>query len=115
MNVTSIRSFLSPAQLEVLAGSAAMMIGSLLSPAWPVLNAILDPLVRIMMANGNPVLGYMELVNHFQAMSAQDIFFTVQLPLILLAVFQLGFIILSYRLGVYLVRQVAKNRAVKAS
>lgn len=115
MSVTSIRSFLSPTHLEAAGGFVLMTAGSALSPAWPVLNAILDPLVRIMTGSGNVLGGYLKLIGYFEAMSPQEIFFTVQLPLLLLTVFQLGFVILCYRLGVYVARYVIKHRPLKAS
>ncbi|MGE0201610.1 MAG: hypothetical protein AB7P76_11655 [Candidatus Melainabacteria bacterium] len=97
---------------EKTAGFLGTMLGSLVSPAWPVFHRLMDPLVQIILEADQPVAGYLELIHHFKALGPQAVLFHYQLPMILLTVFHLAFVALCFRVGSLAYRTYMARRQV---
>lgn len=96
-------------RVEKLGGFLLMSLGSFLSPVWPMLDALMKPLMNIIFSASNPFKGYIMLIHHLRDMGAHDVFYELQLPMLGLAIIQFAFVFLCFKLGSKLTRQALES------
>ncbi len=92
-------------RLEWLSGFVLASIASLVSPAWPLLNTVMKPMMEIIFSANNVLSGYIHLVRVLSKMDTQVLITHFQLPILIVFGLHLLFLGWAFKMGVRLAQR----------